>query len=344
MDKSKIISPEELQTKIDKLPRVSLGFFPTPLDDCPRLTEELGGPRIMMKRDDQTGLAFGGNKTRQLEFMMADALEKGADVVVAGVFTQSNYCRQTAAAARKLGMDVVLVLREGEKGPEPQGNMLLFHLLGADVRVVERTEDSELPTAECEQVVEELVKKGRKPYLINEVKDLGALSYVNFILELSEQIQERNLKVDYLFVSAADMTPAGLALGAKAIGAPFKVVGITPIRWEIPRSVDIADIANQAAQLLGIDVRLEAEEIINYDDYVGPRYGVVTKEGRQAIDLVARSEGVFLDPVYTSKAMAGLIDHIRKGNISSDETVVFLHTGGTPALFSYNREVLGEST
>jgi D-cysteine desulfhydrase family pyridoxal phosphate-dependent enzyme len=341
VDKSKLISPEELKARIDRLPRIKLGYFPTPLDDCPRLTKAIGGPPILMKRDDLTGLAFGGNKTRQLEFMMADALSKGADVVVAGAYTQSNFCRQTAAAARKLGLDVVLVLRQGEKGPEPQGNMLLFRLLGADIRVLERSEDSEHPMAKYEEVAEELRRKGRKPYIVNKARELGAVSYVGCILELWDQIRQRNLKVDYLFSSAADMTQAGLALGAKAIGAPFKVVGITPIRWKTPRAVDIADLANRTAELLEIDVKLKPEEIANHDDYVGPRYGVVTEEGRKAIELLARTEGIFLDPVYTSKAMAGLIDFIRKGKIGSDRTVVFLHTGGTPALFSYNKEVLG---
>ncbi len=209
------ISRKHLQSRIDKIARSQIAHLPTPLEFCPRLTEELGGPQIWMKRDDCTGLALGGNKTRQLEFILAD----------------------------------------------------------------------------------------------------------------------------YIYLAGANITPAGLALGAKALGRKTKVIGITPIHWDEDRSTDIARIASATAERLGLDVTFSPEEIHNEDGYVGERYGVMTPECRQAMKLVAQTEGIILDPVYSSKAMAGLIDHIHCKRIGENETVVFLHTGGTPALFAYAEDL-----
>jgi len=326
----------ELQSRIDELPRVPIAHLPTPLEFCPRLTEALGGPEIWIKRDDCTGLAFGGNKTRQLEFVFADALHQGADTIVIGSGSQSNWCRQTAAAARKFGLDVVLVLMHGVKGRLLQGNLLLDYLLGADVTIVDGEDLQQLPPL-LEEKVETLKRKGSKPYLMNpfglSTLSLSAVGYVNAFIELDGQLEER--EADYIYLAGANITPAGLAVGVKAMGRKTEVMGITPIRWEEDRSTDIARIAGATAERLGLDIRFRPEEIHNTDDYVGEAYGVMTPECREALKLVAGTEGIILDPVYSGKAMAGLMDHIRQGRIGENEMVVFLHTGGTPALFAY---------
>ncbi len=337
-----ILSREALQSCIDKLSRIPIAHLPTPLEFCPRLTKALGGPQIWMKRDDCTGLAFGGNKTRQLEFIFAEARQQGADTIVVGAGSQSNWCRQTAAAACKFGMQTVLILKHGVKGAAIQGNLLLDHLLGADVTIVAGEDLQQLPPL-LEERAESLKRQGRKPYLMNPfglpTLSLAAVGYVNAFLELDVQIEQQGLEAGYIYLAGANITPAGLALGAKALGRKTKVIGITPIRWDEDRSTDIARIATATAERLGLDVAFRPEEIHNEDAYVGERYGVMTPECRQALKLVAETEGIILDPVYTSKAMAGLIDHIRQKKISKNEVVVFLHTGGTPALFAYAEDL-----
>jgi D-cysteine desulfhydrase family pyridoxal phosphate-dependent enzyme len=329
---------DALQARIDAQARVRLAHLPTPLDPCPRLGAALGGPEIWIKRDDLTGLAFGGNKTRQLEFVFADILAQGADTVVAGAYSQSNWCRQMTAAARKLGLEVALVLLHGEKGPALQGNLLLDRLMGADVTVVD-LDSMERLTPLLEAKAEELARAGRKPYVVApfgvEKLVLGALGYVNAALELDRQLDEAGVDPDYLYLCGANMTPAGLALGLKALGRRMRLVNIAPIRWSEDRAVDIARIADGTARRLELDVTITPGEIDNHDGYIGERYGVVTDGGREAMRLLARTEAVILDPVYSSKALAGLIDHVRQGRIGEGETVVFVHTGGTPALFAY---------
>jgi D-cysteine desulfhydrase family pyridoxal phosphate-dependent enzyme len=337
-----ILSREILQSRIDKIARLQIAHLPTPLEFCPRLTEALGGPQIWIKRDDCTGLAFGGNKTRQLEFVFAEARQRGADTIVIGAGTQSNWCRQTAAAACKFGMQVDLTLVHGVKGAALQGNLLLDHLLGADVAIV-AGEDLQQLSPLLEEKAQALKRQGRRPYLMNlfglPTLSLSAVGYVNAFLELDTQLQQQDLEADYIYLAGANITPAGLALGAKALGCKTKVIGITPIHWDEDRSTDIARIASATAERLGLDVTFRPEEIHNEDGYVGEGYGVMTPECRQAIKLVAQTEGIILDPVYSSKAMAGLIDHIRRKTISENETVVFLHTGGTPALFAYAEDL-----
>lgn len=335
------MSVQELQDKINKIPRVSIAHIPTPLDACPNLTRTLGGPKIFMKRDDCTGLAFGGNKTRQLEFIMADAINSGAEVVVAGAATQSNLCRQTAAAARKLGFKTSLVLLSGVKGAMRQGNLLLDYLMDAEVEIVEGKDFSLVPELLKEKETR-LKARGLNPYVFDPFKEstyLAAVAYVNAFIELIEQLESIGIKADYLYLSGFNITPAGLALAAKALSSDIKIVGISPAKASEPRPVDIARIANKTAELLELDVTLSPDEIINIEDYVGVEYGVPTQKGIEAIKLIALQEGVLLDPVYTSKAMACLIDHIKQGKIKQEETVVFLHTGGTPALFAYAEEL-----
>ena len=337
-----MINREDLQARMDSLDRVRLAHLPTPIDHARRFAETLGGPDIWIKRDDMTGLAFGGNKIRQLEFVFADMLAKGADVLVAGAYTQSNWCRQMTAASRKLGLDIALVLIHGEKGPAAQGNLLLDYLMGADVTVID------LPTMEelqphLDAKGDELRQQGRKPYVIEPLGvdslAIGALGYVNAAIEIDQQLEALDLSPSHLYVCGANMTPAGMALGFKALGRDIKLVNITPIKWSLPRTTDIARIANATADLLDLDVRLDAGEIDSHDGYIGERYGVVTEESKEALQLLARTEGIILDPVYSSKALAGLIDHIRNQRLSPDDTVLFIHTGGTPALFAYTDDL-----
>ncbi len=339
------MTPEDLRARIDRIDRVPLAHLPTPLEHCPRLSAAIGGPAIYVKRDDLTGLAFGGNKTRQLEFLFAELVAQDADVIVAGAFTQSNWCRQITAAANKLGLDVSLVLAHGEKGPERQGNLLLDDLMGADITVVDLHDIQKLPPL-LEQKADELANSGRRPYIIDPFGPAtlarSTLGYVNAAVEIDEQLRSMAVDANAIYVSGANMTPAGLALGMRALGRDTRVVGITPIRWDEDRASDIARIANNAAALLDLDIHFEPEDIHNDDGYVGPRYGVVTDASRAALRLAARTEGLILDPVYTSKALAGLIDHVEQGRIGAHEVVVFVHTGGNPAVFAYAEELLSD--
>ena len=334
---------ERLRERIRALPRVRLAHLPTPLEPCPRLSRALGGPEILVKRDDLTGLAFGGNKTRQLEFLLADVADGESDVIVAGAYTQSNWCRQITAAARKLGCDVSLVLLHGRKGPLRQGNLLLDDLMGADITVSDVDDMQQLPPL-LEARAAELRAAGRRPRLIDpfdlEVLARSALGYVEAALELDAQLDAAGTDADHVYVAGANMTPAGLLLGLRALGRKARVVGIAPIAWDEERSVDIARIANAAARRLGLDLAFTPEDVISHGDYIGEGYGVLSAAAREAFLLAARSEGLILDPVYTGKAMAGLCDHVRRGLVGPGETVVFVHTGGNPAVFAYAEDLL----
>lgn len=333
----------DLAARIATIDRISLAHLPTPLDHCPRFTAELGGPQIWLKRDDLTGLAFGGNKTRQLEFLFADIMAKGADTIVAGAYTQSNWCRQMTAAACKLGLKASLVLLHGQKGGVLQGNLLLDHLMGATVEVVDEDDIQKLPLRLADKA-EILAAAGAKPYVVAPfdlpMLSLSAVGYVNAAVELDAQCAAAGIDPTHVYTSGANMTPAGLALGLKALRPATRLVNVAPIKWDEARDVDIARIANGCADRLGLDLTLAPEDIDNHDGYIGPGYGIVTPESRAALRLLAQTEGVFLDPVYSSKAMAGLIDHVKTGRLSKDDTVIFLHTGGTPALFAYTHDVL----
>lgn len=329
---------EELKRRLDALPRVPLVHRPTPLEFCANLTGELGGPAVFVKRDDLTGLAFGGNKVRQLEYLFADIEASGADTVVAGAYTQSNWCRQITAAARKRRLDVALVLIRGVTGAAVQGNLLLDHLMGADVRVIELDSVTNIQP-HLDARAGELRAEGRRPYVVApfglDALALGALGYVDAAAELDAQLEAAGRKADHLYLAAANMTPAGLLLGLRALGRPTRVAGICPIRWDQDNQETIAAIANAAAERLGLELRISPAEVDIDESFIGEGYGIITPESRAALDLLARCEGIFLDPVYSSKAMAALIEHVRTGRIGRDETVVFLHTGGVPALFAY---------
>lgn len=336
---------QKLRERIGKLPRVYLAHLPTPLEETPRLSEALKGPLIYFKRDDLTGLALGGNKTRMFEFILGHVLKMGADAVVAGAAAQSNYCRQMAAACSKLGLKAYLVLRKvrGDIDLQPQGNLLLDLLTGANVEIIEVNTPAEQIRI-MKEVVEDLRRKGHSPYLARmantEDTGLDAVAYVNCMLEICEQLENMDLKPDCLYVASADTTQAGLVLGAKYLGFDFPIVGINPLDkiWGEDVPPLVAKIASMAAKILDLDIQIKASEVISYSDYVGRGYGQVTQEGIEAIKLVAEKEGIFLDPVYTGKGMSGLIDHIRQGKIKRGEKIIFLHTGGFPALFPYSEK------
>lgn len=331
------LTPEELRARIAKIPRVRLACLPTPLQRCPRLSADLGVD-LWVKRDDLTGLAFGGNKTRNLEFRMAEAVQAGADALVFGVEITSNSARQTAAAANALGLPLVLVLR-GEPDDEPQGNLLVNLLLGAEVRLTDVPSFNHLGPV-LEQVAAELRADGRRPFVLNHASMFArasALATLECVLEILDQSGGR--APDWLFVSSGGKGQAGFALARKLLGLPTRVVGIASTKNEDPWEY-AAQTATETAALLGLAVRVEPGEIENSFDYIGAGYGIPTDAGWEAIVHFARREGLLLDPVYTGKAAAGCLDRIRRGDVPPRSRVVFVHTGGQPALFSQSRALV----
>ena len=323
----------------DRLPRVPLAQLPTPLHEMPRLTRALGGPRLLIKRDDQTGLALGGNKTRKLEFSLGEALRQGADTLVTLGAVQSNHARQTAAAAAAHGLRCLLVLR-GDPPLVPNGNLLLDHLLGARV-VFTGARDREIVARE---LVAAEIGAGHRPYLIpiGASDEIGAAGYVAALEELTGQLDEMGVRPDRLVLASSSFgTQAGLCVGAKALGfsAQIAAVAIDSPRAELQAGV--AAIAAPLAVRLGLEVSVTPGEVIGHDGYLGDGYAIMGQPEREAIALLARHEGILLDPVYTGRAMAGLIDLIRRREFGAGETIVFWHTGGSPALFAYADELRG---
>ena len=336
------LTQDELAAKLDEQPRVALGTFPTPLDACPRLSEAVGGPPIYIKRDDLTGLALGGNKTRNLEFQLGQAVATGCDSVVAGADTQSNQCRQAAAASAKLGLDCFLVLAGGIHS-EVQGNLLLDHIFGADVTVLHDANLDNLQ-ARIDPVEAELRAQGRKPYRITSAYPDPALramcGYLSCALELSTQLSSLPQMPGAIFItSGSGTTHAGFAGGIKALGLPIPVVGVSIKDPADQQRANVARRSQTLAEQLDIPCALSEDEVIVTDDYLGAEYGVTTAEGMEAIRLTGRHEGILLDPVYTGKTMSGLISYARAGKLPADEPVIMVHTGGIPALFAYHEEL-----
>ncbi|MDA0745567.1 MAG: pyridoxal-phosphate dependent enzyme [bacterium] len=335
---------EMLEQAIRRLPRIPLGVRPTPLEAMPRLSEHLGGPPLYIKRDDLTGLAFGGNKTRMLEFSMADAKAKGAEVVVMGAAVQSNYCRQLAAACAKLGLELRLFMRPEREidRTQVQGNGFLQRMFGAQVTVLEDNRfDKQRAAIEAE--IGRLRAEGRNVYRPRELDtvDLDAIAYAEVGLELVRQCRVAGIRPKFLYTAALDTTQAGLVLGLSYLESSIQVKGISPFQGMPERKENMARMANQAVKRLGLDFgEMTPEDFDNDDGFVGERYGIPTEAGIEALHTVARCEGILLDPVYTSKAMGALFTQIREGKLPKDEPVVFLHTGGAPALFGYVEEVL----
>jgi 1-aminocyclopropane-1-carboxylate deaminase/D-cysteine desulfhydrase-like pyridoxal-dependent ACC family enzyme len=336
------LTAKELVAKINKIPRVNLAQLPTALEFAPNISKELN-INLYIKRDDCTALAFGGNKTRHLEFIMAKILSGDYDCILTGAASQSNFCRQAVAAANKLNLDSYLVLMHGIKGNLMQGNFLIYNILGANVDVVEGEDLEEIPK-HLDKKYNELIKKGRKPLLIyggfgKEDTVLAGISYANAMAEIDLQMKEQNFMADHLFVTAANMTQAGCELGAKILNWPTRLQGISPVYWEMNIKKDIARICNEGANLLDLNLEF-TDQMINHDNsYVGEKYGAVTKEGVEAMNLLAKKEGIILDPVYTSKGFGALIDYVKKGIIKKGESVIFMFTGGSPAVFAYSDDI-----
>ena len=309
-------------------PKLQFAHLPTPVEAMPRLTAALKGPHLLVKRDDQTGLAFGGNKTRKLEYLLADAREKGAQTLITAGAVQSNHCRQTVAAAARFGLDCILVLF-GDPPDPPDGNHLLHHLLGAEI--VFTTRDS--IEQRLEATLELARVEGRKPYLIpyGGSNPVGAMGYVNAMLELTEQ----DVHPDWIvFPSSSGGTQAGMLVGAQVSGYKGKILGISVDEPEAVLKPRVADLATATAAYIGKDWTFTSEDVLVNDAYTGEGYAVMGVPEIDAIRLFAKQEALLLDPVYTGRAAAGLIDLIRKGYFEPSETVLFWHTGGGPALFA----------
>jgi len=318
----------------------------TPLEKAPRLTEALGGPDIYIKRDDLLGLAAGGNKTRKLEFLVADALAQGADTLITCGAVQSNHCRLTLAAAVKEGLACRLVLEErvpGTYNPEASGNNFLFNLMGVEtVTVVPGGSDT---MKAIEKAADEVKAEGRKAYAIpvGGSNPIGATGYVACAQEIMTQTFELGINIDYLVCASGSAgTHAGLVTGFYGCNMNVPVLGINVSRKKQDQEELVYGLAKRTAQHVGLNLEIPREAVTCFDEYVGPGYSLPTPEMAEAVRLVARTEGILLDPVYTGKTMAGLIDLIRKGFFKKGDTVLFVHTGGSPALYVYQDYLLNQ--
>jgi L-cysteate sulfo-lyase len=325
--------------KLTHFPRVRITHGPTPLEFMPRLTEALGGPHLYIKRDDCTGLGTGGNKTRKLEFLMADALQQQADTIITQGATQSNHARQTVAIASKLGMkcEILLEDRTGSTLAEykQSGNVFLDHLYGAGVRQLPGGTDMNAAMAE---VADELRAAGRRPYIIpgGGSNALGALGYVVCALELVDQFTAQGLDVSCLVHATGSAgTQAGLVAGFEGTRSQIPVLGIGVRAAKEAQETNVFNLAGKTCELLGVPGAVSRGSVVANCDYVGGGYGVPTPGMVEAVTMLARLEGILLDPVYSGKGMAGLIDLCRKGHFKKGQNVVFLHTGGAVALYGY---------
>ena len=312
------------------LPKMKLSVLPTPIQKLPNVSKALGGPELMVKRDDLTGLAFGGNKTRKLEYLLADAQRKGADLLLTTGAAQSNHCRQTAAAAARFGFPAILVLT-GDPEPQPSGNLFLDDLLGAEV-VWAAAENREQA---LETAYQQAAGRGNKPYLIpyGGSNAVGGFAYYQAFREMVDQLGE-NPPDWIVFASSSGGTQAGLAAGARVINPDVKVLGISVDEAADDLRGRVAPLATQILEEAQSLLEIREEEVLVNDHYLGEGYGVMGEPEAAAIRLFAREEGLLLDPVYTGRAAAGLIDLIRQNFFQDDQVVLFWHTGGTPGLFA----------
>ena len=349
------ISASEMKKRIGEFAKIKLINSPTPFQKLENLSHNLEGPEIFVKRDDLTGLAFGGNKSRKLEFIIQDALNKKADVILTWASVQSNWCLQTAAAARKFGLKPMLILFKTDELPEEyDGNLLLDFILDADIRIREAEKGKVVNIEEAYEALEELVKEikeeGYNPYVApiggsmvggSMEHPLGAISYVEAFMEMLEQAETQKVEVDYIIhASGSGSTQAGLVVGAKALKENIKVLGISVSEEKESYGKDVLTIAQDTVKALHLDITVSKEDIVILDEYIKEGYGIVNKEVSEAIRLVAISEGIMLDPSYTSKAAIALFDLIKKGYFKKEDIVVFFHTGGTPALFANKQNLV----
>jgi D-cysteine desulfhydrase len=315
------------------IPKASLGFFPTPLHELPRLSRQLGGPQIFIKRDDQTGLALGGNKTRKLQYILGEALSQGCNTIITAGAEQSNHCRQTAAAAARLGLECHLVLG-GDEPAKARGNLLLDKIFGCRIHwTKEHRKGEDIP-----QIYRQLNAAGKKPYIVpyGGSNELGAIAFAEAFKEMNEQSSEAFTHI--VFASSSGGTQAGLMLGKTILDSACSLVGINidkDLADERPFDQRILSLVSRSAERIGLEHIFTAQDLILNDNYLGQGYGLVGDLENEAINITARTEGILLDPVYTGRAMGGLIDMIKSGEIDKDARVLFWHTGGTPALFAY---------
>ena len=333
--------------QISRFPRVRLGHFPTPLEFMPRLTETLGGPRIFIKRDDCSGLGLGGSKVRKLEFNLGEAVAQGCDTLLIHGLIQSNHARLVAAAAAKAGLACTVLLEERVYGEGEEharsGNILLDRLYGAELRLVPLGTDL---NATLDDIAEAVRRAGHRPYLIRggRPEPTGCLGYVSGVREMLSQLDDLGIAIDHVLqASDAGGAQAGFLTGFEGFNAGVRHLGVSAGRPRDEMEDGILDLANRTAAKLGLATGIARERVRVTDDFVGDGYGRLTPEAREAIDLVARCEGILLDPVYTAKAMAALIAMVRADEFTSDQNILFIHTGGVPALFAYRPE-LGDGT
>ncbi|MBE3558083.1 MAG: D-cysteine desulfhydrase family protein [Ktedonobacteraceae bacterium] len=327
-------SEPDVLRNLQALPRLRLACLPTPLLEAPRLAQAAGGPRLWIKRDDMTGFGFGGNKMRGLEFLLADALARRADTLVTGAGPQSNYVRAAAAAAARAGLAMVAVY-SGSPPERVEGNYRLTRLTGAEIRFTGDADRASVDDA-IEAVAAELCAAGRRPYPIPRggACVLGTLGYVLAVQELAGQCATQRITPQRIVLATGSCgTQAGLLAGIQALRLPWCVEGFTVSRpaEEVRRRILL--LAQEALARIGESQTIPEQAVIVHDGFIGPGYGIPTAEGAQAIRLAANCEGIFLDPTYTGKAMAGYLAYCRSGHFRQDETIIFLHTGGEPALF-----------
>lgn len=330
------LTPQQIHEAASRLPRVRLAHLPTPLEEVPRFADRLGGGvRVFIKRDDCTGLLLGGNKARHNEFLLGDAVAQGADMVVWGAGVQSNNCRQTAAGCAKLGLECRLYLSRLHYSTEPQGNLLLDYLVGAHVEFTDAEIGPELDAYLADRA-QEFRDAGRKPYYWYRprVVPLSAVSYAVCVAEIVEQLTAMGLVADALYVSSSGATGAGVALGKKLLGLTCPARLICPMHWPWSIPTALANDANAAAELLGLPHRLTPDEIDADENYVAPGYGYPSTASQEALHTLATTEAILLDPVYSAKAMAGLMADVRNGRYAPGSVLVFIHTGGIPAIFA----------
>jgi L-cysteate sulfo-lyase len=326
--------------QLSRFPRVKLGHFPTPLEPMRNLSKHLGGPNIYIKRDDCTGLASGGNKTRKLEFLMADALAAGADTIITQGATQSNHARQTVAAAAVLGLKAKILLEQRVTGYseeyERSGNVLLDEILGGDI-VASLPAGTDMNAA-MRDLAESLRAEGHKPYIIpgGGSNPIGALGYVSCALELMQQSYEQQLRIDHVVhATGSTGTQAGLIAGFEGTRSAIPVIGVSVRAPEEAQRQNVLRLTQATADHLGLNMQIGLDAVQVDAGYVGDGYGKPTDSMIEALELTARLEGILLDPVYSGKGMAGLIGMIKQGRFDANDNVVFIHTGGSAALFGY---------
>ena len=325
-----------------RLARVGFGVFPTPLERMPRLESALNGPRLFIKREDLTGVALGGNKIRQLDYILAEAKERKVDYVITTCGIQSNWSRQTVAMAVKMGMKALLVLRTAQFKSPPKiydGKILLYHIMGAAIKTV-LMNINEDPKERLESEAEKLRRRGHNPLVLGldaSISPLATVAYVDAVRDIANQSKLMGIEIHAIVVATgAGPTHAGLALGTKMLGMKTRVIGVNVGAYDSKwLKTTIEKSSSGAAGLLASGTALTAADTTIRNEYQGRGYGIPTKASIEAIKLVARNEAIILDPVYTSKAMAGLIDMTETGELRKDENVCFVHTGGVPALFAY---------